>query len=92
MVQLSDELLSSLDREAARRRVSRSALVRDVLEDFLAGDREAQIARRIVEGYERIPPATPDAWGDQHAVTDESAVDLLHRLDAEEREAGHQPW
>jgi len=92
MVQLSEELVDLLDRKAARNRVSRSALIRRVLEEFLAGDREAAIGRRIVEGYERIPPATPDAWGDLAAVTDVAAVDLLHRLDAEEREAGHRPW
>lgn len=92
MLQLSDELLESLDREAARRNISRSALVRGVLKDFLAADREAAIARRIVEGYERIPPATPDAWGELPAMTDRATLDLLHRLDAEERETGHRPW
>lgn len=92
MVQLSDELVESLDREAARRRVSRSALIRGVLEEFLAADREATVGRRIVEGYERIPPATPDAWGDLAAMTDSAATDLLQRLDAEEREEGHRPW
>ncbi len=88
MVQLSDQLVESLDREAARRKISRSALIRGVLEEFLAADREATIGRRIVEGYERIPPVTPDAWGDLTAMTDSATVDLLHRLDAEEREAG----
>jgi len=92
MVQLSDELVESLDREAARRRISRSALIRGVLEEFLAADREATVGRRIVEGYERIPPATPDAWGDLAAMTDSAAADLLHRLDAEEREARRRPW
>lgn len=92
MLQLSDELIESLDREAARREISRSALVRGILEDFLAADREAALGRRIVEGYERIPPATPDAWGDLPAMADQVAVDLLRRLDAEERDAGHRPW
>ena len=27
-------------------------------------DREAAIDRAIVEGYTRIPPGTPDEWGD----------------------------
>ncbi len=92
MVQLSDELVESLDRQAARQGVSRSALIRRVLEEFLAADREATVGRRIVEGYERIPPATPDAWGDLAAMTDSAAADLLHRLDAEEREARGRPW
>ena len=92
MVQLSRELVESLDREAERRRISRSALIRDALEAFLAEDREAAIGRRIAEGYERVPPATPDEWGDLSALTDAGSVDLLQRLDAEEREAGHRPW
>jgi len=92
MVQLSDELVESLDREATRRGLSRSALIRGVLEEFLAADREATIGRRIVEGYECIPPATPDAWGDLATMTDSATVDLLHRLDAEEREARQRPW
>lgn len=92
MVQLSEEIVDLLDREAARRRVSRSALIRGALEAFLADDREAALGRAIVEGYQRTPPATPDAWSDLAQMTDEAAGDLLHRLDAEERDAGHEPW
>lgn len=92
MVQLSHELLELLDHEAARRGVSRSALIRAALEESLADAREAAVGRRIAEGYERIPPATPDAWGDLAGMTDEAAGDLLHRLDAEEHESGERPW
>lgn len=92
MVQLSHELLESLDQEAARRRTSRSALIRAAVEEFLRADREAEIGKRIADGYRRIPPATPDQWGDLAATTDQAAVDLLHRLDAEERAGGHDPW
>jgi predicted transcriptional regulator len=92
MVQLSDALVESLDREAARRKVSRSALIRDVLEEFLGADREALIDRRIVEGYRRIPPGVPDEWGDLAAMADQGTADLLDRLNAEERAAGHEPW
>lgn len=92
MVQLSQELIDLLDREAARRGVSRSALIRGVLEESLADEREATVGRRIAEGYKRIPPATPDAWGDLAAMTDGATRDLLHRLDAEERESGEAPW
>lgn len=92
MVQLSQDLVDMLDREAARRGVSRSALIRGVLEESLAEEREATISRRIVEGYERIPPATPDAWGELATVTDRATADLLQRLDTEERDAGHGPW
>jgi Arc/MetJ-type ribon-helix-helix transcriptional regulator len=92
MVQLTDSLLAELDRQAARLSTSRSALIRRAVEDFLKRDREAQAAREIVEGYKRIPPATPDEWGDLAGVTDGATVDVLHRLDAEERSQGHEPW
>lgn len=92
MVQLSEELVELLDREAAGRGISRSALIRGLLEEVLADERRAAVGRSIAEGYRRMPPATPEAWGDLAAVTDQAAVDLLQRLDAEEREAGERAW
>jgi flagellar motor switch protein FliG len=92
MVQLTDELVRLLDEEASRRGESRSALIRTVLEAYLAESRNASIGRQIVEGYTRKPPATPDEWGDPQVLLDRSTADLLQRLDAEEREAGHEPW
>lgn len=92
MVQLTDRLVRLLDQNAARRGMSRSALIRAALEEFLTKDREAEVGREIVEGYTRIPPATPDDWGDLAELTDQATVDVLHRLDAEERSEGHEPW
>ena len=92
MVQLNDRLLSLLDRHAERRGISRSALIRAALEDFLSQDQEALVGEQIVEGYKRIPPASPDEWGDLEKLTDKAAVDVLHRLDAEESAAGREPW
>ncbi len=92
MVQLSDELLAVLDEEAQRRGISRSALIRSALEDHLRAETQALVSRRIVEGYERVPPGTPDEWGETAAVADQATADLLHRLDAEERAGGHDPW
>jgi Arc/MetJ-type ribon-helix-helix transcriptional regulator len=92
MVQLTEDLVALLDREAARRGVSRSALIRTALEKFLRNDQEAAISRRIVDGYVRIPPETPDEWGDLAETTDQASVDLLRRLDAEERRQGRPPW
>jgi hypothetical protein len=86
LVQLSDGLVVLLDQEAGRRGISRSALIRDLLEESLRDQREAEIDRRIVEGYTRLPPATLDAWGEA------STTDLLTRLDAEERAAGFDKW
>jgi hypothetical protein len=92
LVQLNDDLVALLDEEASERGISRSALIREVLADHLADRRAAELSRRIVDGYERIPPATPDAWGEVGAVTDQATVDLLQRLDEEERRDGHEPW
>jgi hypothetical protein len=92
MVQLTEELVEMLDREAARRRMSRSALIRAVLEESLAHEREASVGRSIADGYRRIPPATPDEWGDVGRLTDAATTDMLQRLDAEERASGHSPW
>lgn len=92
MVQLTDDLLDLLDREAAKREVSRSALIRDILEEHLRDEREAEISRQIVEGYRRIPPGTPDEWGDLEAQGDRATKELMRELDAEERAAGLDPW
>jgi len=61
LIQLNDQLLERLDDRAARERRSRSELVREALELFLAHDREAAVDRAIVEGYTRQPPSD-DAW------------------------------
>jgi predicted DNA-binding protein len=84
MVQLSDELLGSLDREAARVGCSRSALIREAVEARLATSRETDAIRTYVEGYQRLP---------QHESPDLSdgesrRRDVAHRLDAEEEAAG----
>lgn len=92
MVQLTDGLVAALSQEAERRGMSRSALIRQVLEQFLDREGEAAVGCRIAEGYRRIPPATPDEWGGLADVTDRSTADLLARLDAEEKAAGIGPW
>lgn len=92
IVQLNDRLVEELDAEAARRGLSRSALVREALEQHLAEQRERSIGQQIADGYRRIPPATPDEWGHLEPLADEAAAELLHRLDAEERQQGHGPW
>ena len=92
MVQLTDELISDLDNLATRQGVSRSALIRAVLISYVAEARSADIGNQIVAGYTRIPPATPDAWGDLERLNDQGTKELLARLDAEEQGAGHEPW
>ncbi len=92
MVQLTDELLNELDAEATERGVSRSALIREAVETHLTERREDAIGRAIVEGYRRIPPGTPDEWGDLEHMADVAGRETAQRLDEEERAAGFEPW
>jgi Arc/MetJ-type ribon-helix-helix transcriptional regulator len=88
MVQLTDQLVDALDREAERAGVSRSAVIRGAIKQYLEqGGRAAQV-RRYVEGYERVPPSAPDEWGDLEREADVHGHEVARRLDAEEREAG----
>jgi hypothetical protein len=92
LVQLNEELLAELDAEAARRGVSRSALLREAVGTFLADSRGRTVTDAIVAGYRRMPPETPDAWGDLEAERDRAAAETLQRLDAEEVAGGVDPW
>lgn len=92
MVQLTQELVESLDALAARRAMSRSALIREFVIDGLEQSTSAAVGERIAEGYRRVPQAEPDEWGDLAADLDGANDELLARLDAEERAAGHEPW
>jgi metal-responsive CopG/Arc/MetJ family transcriptional regulator len=65
LVQLSDELLERLDQYRERDGRSRSAVIRDAIERYLASDREAEIDRLIVDGYRRTPPQ--EVWGAEAA-------------------------
>jgi len=49
LVQLTDELLARLDAFRAREGRSRSEVVREAIERYLAADREAEIDRLLVE-------------------------------------------
>jgi Arc/MetJ-type ribon-helix-helix transcriptional regulator len=92
MVQLTDELVKLLDQRAARDGTSRSQLIRDAVDAYLRDDREAEIDRQIIEGYRRIPPGTPDEWGDPDAFSDFHSRENLRALAEEERAAGGEPW
>jgi metal-responsive CopG/Arc/MetJ family transcriptional regulator len=65
LVQLSDELVQRLDSYRAREGRSRSDVVREAIERYLAADREAESDRLIVEAYTRQPPE--DVWTEQAA-------------------------
>lgn len=92
MVQLTDELVELLDEEAARRGISRSALIREILTAGLAEAADGAVVRSIVAGYTRLPQAMPDEWGSLEEQADRSATEVACRLDVEERAAGHEPW
>lgn len=83
LVQLSDELVELLDREALRRGASRSALIREAVEHHLHDQREAEIDREIVEAYTRMPQTEEELeWADI------GLRELLARLDAQEGDEG----
>lgn len=87
LVQLSEELVETLDRRAASRGLSRSALIRELLEQGLRDDRSAATSRRIIEGYQRAPQETAaDEWGDLDRWTQVNARRNLAAVKAEEDE------
>lgn len=92
MVQLTQALVESLDAVAASRAMSRSALIREFVIEGLEQSAAASVGERIAEGYRRIPQAHPDEWGSLVTTGDVATGELLKRLDAEERAAGHDPW
>lgn len=56
LVQLNEELIEKLDELTEVQGRSRSAVVRDAVERYVAAESEAEKDRRLVEGYTRIPP------------------------------------
>jgi len=92
MVQLSNELVETLDRVAARRGGSRSGLIRELLWEGLGRDRDALLGEQIAAGYRRVPQGEPDDWGDIATGVDVSTEETLRGLDAEERLGGKGSW
>ena len=88
MVQLSDDLVKRLDEEAQERGVSRSALIRAVLSDFLKTESLQAKIERYVEGYRRMPQPTIDEWGNLEEQSERGTLEAMRALDAEEEAAG----
>jgi Arc/MetJ-type ribon-helix-helix transcriptional regulator len=88
MVQLTDDLVVALDRHAARYGKSRSAVIREALEDFLASTREAEIEAQPVAGYSQVPQGAGDEWGTLAEEGRRNTERTLRRLDEEEEAAG----
>lgn len=83
LVQLTDELVEALDRQARRDGVSRSKIVRDVLDAALLSAEAHD--RAMVEGYRRAPQSEgTDAWGDLDAWTEANGRRNLTALNDEE--------
>jgi metal-responsive CopG/Arc/MetJ family transcriptional regulator len=61
LVQLDDGLVALLDQRAARSGASRSALIRQAIEAYLAGDADTAIDEAILAGYGRVPADEPAA-------------------------------
>ncbi len=95
MVQLNEQLIEMLDRRAASAGVSRSRLIREAIEAFLESDKAATVDRQIIEGYRRQPQGgefDADEWGDIERLMFALTADQMRQLNAEEREAGLEPW
>jgi metal-responsive CopG/Arc/MetJ family transcriptional regulator len=65
LVQLTDDLLERLDSYRSRAGRSRSEVVREAIERYLASDAEADIDSLLVEAYTRTPPE--ELWADETA-------------------------
>ena len=88
LVQLTDELVAALDAHADAAGRSRSALIREAIEDWLAVRGEQAAVDRWLEGYERMPVGEPDEWGDLGTDADRHGHELAQRLDAEDEASG----
>jgi len=87
LVQLTDELVEELDRRARRSGRSRSALIRELLEQALERDRAQQVSQRMFDGYQRVPQELgQDVWGDLDEWSETNARRNLAGLAAEEEE------
>jgi metal-responsive CopG/Arc/MetJ family transcriptional regulator len=63
LVQLTDELVASLDQHAAATGRSRSDLIREAIEHYLGERAEDAVDRNIIDGYGRIPQEA-DPWAE----------------------------
>ncbi|MGZ4189501.1 MAG: ribbon-helix-helix protein, CopG family [Actinomycetota bacterium] len=78
LVQLNDELLKRLDELGQQTGQSRSAMVRDAVEWYLARESKAEKDRRSIEGYTRIPDTVDEdlaalaEWSLRESLEEES--------------------
>ncbi|MGZ4205953.1 MAG: ribbon-helix-helix protein, CopG family [Actinomycetota bacterium] len=78
LVQLNDELLKRLDELGQQTGQSRSAMVRDAVEWYMARESKAEKDRRSIEGYTRIPDTVDEdlaalaEWSLRESLEEES--------------------
>jgi hypothetical protein len=85
LVQLTRELVTELDARALKRGMSRSELIRELLDAGLREGRADEASRRMLDGYRRWPQADgSDAWGDLARWSAANARHNLAALDEEE--------
>ncbi|MGZ4104977.1 MAG: ribbon-helix-helix protein, CopG family [Actinomycetota bacterium] len=78
LVQLNDELLKRLDELGQQTGQSRSAMVRDAVEWYLARESKAEKDRRSIQGYIRIPDTVDEdlaalaEWSLRESLEEES--------------------
>lgn len=65
LVQLSDELIAVLDQMAVSMEKSRSELIREAVESYMAESVQSEIDRRIVDAYSQRP--ADDIWAEANA-------------------------
>ena len=88
IVQLNSDLLEALDREAEAAGTSRSAVIRQAIEDHLVSTRRTLVDKALVGGYKLIPQGARDEWGIVLDQSRQNTKRTLERLDAEEEAAG----
>ncbi|MGZ4142186.1 MAG: ribbon-helix-helix protein, CopG family [Actinomycetota bacterium] len=78
LVQLNDELLKRLDELGQQTGQSRSAMVRDAVEWYMARESKAEKDRRSIQGYIRIPDTVDEdlaalaEWSLRESLEEES--------------------
>ncbi len=88
MVQLTDEISDRLDREAAQRGCSRSAIIRQAVAEHLDRSSMERDVEAYVAAYRRLPQGTSDVWGDLETAGSADSHALALSLDAEDEAAG----
>lgn len=91
IVQLNQALIAVLDREAGRRGISRSALIREALESHFKESKDRLLGEQLIAGYSRIPAGRPDEWGNLEELGAIASAESLAKLRSEESEPRNEP-